>query len=154
MKSKAGRKNKYETHVKPYLSKIKEWASEATERDIAKNLGVAVSSFMDYKNKYPELQQALIEGQRNLIMDLKSALILSAKGLNVVEEKTITESANGDKPSIQLKTKQLPINVGAAVFLLKNLDKENWSDNPHNKELKEKELELKKMLAEYQMNDW
>lgn len=154
MKNKAGRKNKYETHVKPYLANIREWASNATEKDIAKNLGVALSSFMAYKNKYPELQQAIVSGQQDLVMDLKSALIKRAKGYDY-EEKTVTKSGVDDKePTIQIKQKLMPADVGAAIFLLKNLDRENWADNWHNKELKEKELALKKILAEHQINDW
>lgn len=153
MKNKKGRKNKYETHVKPYLKNIKEWASNATEKDIAKNLGVALSSFMDYKNKYPELQQAIKDGQCNLIMDLQSSLIRNAKGYDY-EEKTITKTLE-DGSIMKITQKHFPGNTGASIFLLKNLDRENWADNWHNKELKEKELELRKMLAEHQINnDW
>ena len=109
---------------------------------------------MAYKNKYPELQQAIVSGQQDLIMDLKSALIKRAKGYEY-EEKTVTKSGVDDKePTIQIKQKLMPADVGAAIFLLKNLDRENWADNWHNKELKEKELELKRVLAEHQINDW
>ena len=154
MKNKAGRKNKYDTHVKPHLAQIKEWASNATEKEIEKHLGISLSSFMDYKNRYPELQQAINSGQQSLIMDLKSSLVQRAKGYDY-EEKTITKSSDSDKePTIQIKHRHCPADVGAAIFLLKNLDKDNWADNWHNKELKEKELELKKMLAEHQINDW
>lgn len=153
MKNKAGRKSKYDTHVKPYLSQIKEWAANATEKDIAKNLGIALSSFMDYKNRYPELQEALTYGQQNLIMDLKSALILSAKGYKY-EEKTITKTLE-DGTVMKISEKYSPVNTGAAAFLLKNLDKNNWSDNWQTIEFKKEELELKKKLAEHQINnDW
>ena len=90
----------------------------------------------------------------NLIMDLKSSLVKRAKGYDY-EEKTVTKSGENDKePTIQIKLRHCPADVGAAIFLLKNIDRENWADNWHNKELKEKELELKKMLAEHQINDW
>ena len=152
MKNKAGRKNKYDTHVKPHLAQIKEWASNATEKEIAKNLGIALSSFMDYKNKYPELQQAIKSGQQDLIMDLKSALVQSAKGCTL-EEKTITKTLE-DGSVMKITQKPVPINTGAAIFLLKNLDKDNWADNWHSVKQKEEELALKKMLAENQVNDW
>ena len=149
---KAGRKNKYETHVKPYLNQIREWAANATEKDIAKNLGIALSTLNDYKNKHSELQQAIMAGQRDLVMDLKSALIQSTKPQEY-EESTITKTLE-DGSVMQVKKKYLPMNTGAAIFLLKNLDKENWADNWHNIDIKKEELELKKKLAEHQINDW
>ena len=38
--------------------------------------------------------------------------------------------------------------VAAINLCLKNYDKENWSENPQNLELKKQELELKKTIAE------
>ena len=38
---KAGRKNKYETHVKPNFEKIKKWYLTKTETQIANKLGYA-----------------------------------------------------------------------------------------------------------------
>ena len=65
MKSKAGRKSKYETHIKPNLDKIKKLASSHLEKDIAKQLGVSVSTFMEMKRKHPELQEALKKVNKN-----------------------------------------------------------------------------------------
>ena len=54
-----GRKNKYETHIKPYLKKIPKWYETMTEGQIAKRLGVSVASWENYKNQYPELVECL-----------------------------------------------------------------------------------------------
>ena len=157
MKNKAGRKNKYDTHIKPYLSQIKEMAANATEKDIAKSLGVSLSTFMDCKNKHPELQEALRAGQQNLIMNLRSALIRKALGYEY-EEKTI--SSNGfDKDgneltSITIHKRIAHPDVGACHLLLKNYDKENWSEDWHQRSIKDQEIKLRQLLVEHQINDW
>ena len=46
-------RGKYDTHVGPRLEEIKAWAGDGmTEEEIAKNFGVAYSTFREYKNKY------------------------------------------------------------------------------------------------------
>ena len=50
-----GRKGRYETHVKPYLQQIQDWYAEYDERQIAtEKLGIAVSTFENYKKKLVE----------------------------------------------------------------------------------------------------
>lgn len=61
-----GRKSKYHTHVEPKLLLIEAWARDGlTIEQIAEKLGVANSTFFDYKNKYPELSEVLKKGSRN-----------------------------------------------------------------------------------------
>ena len=53
-------RGKYETHVKPKLDLIAQWARDgAIERDIAKKLGVSESTFSGYKKEHEELMQTL-----------------------------------------------------------------------------------------------
>ena len=57
---KRGRKSKYDTHVKPYLDRIPKWRRNGmTEAQIAKKLGIAMSSFSLYKLKHPEFSEVL-----------------------------------------------------------------------------------------------
>ena len=53
-KKKAGRKGKYETHIKPFLPAILEMRRTMTERQIAEKLGIAYSTFSKYKDQFPE----------------------------------------------------------------------------------------------------
>lgn len=69
-----GRKDRYETNVKPKLKEIKEWIQIMYEKDIAKRLGVSLSSFENYKKKYPDLKAAIEDGKETLIQDLKMSL--------------------------------------------------------------------------------
>ena len=72
-------KCKYPTHVKPYLKKIEEMALTMTEEQMAKTLGVSVSSWCEYKNKFPELAEAIKKGRTILVAELKSTLIRTGK---------------------------------------------------------------------------
>lgn len=156
MAKKAGRKNKYDVYIKPNLDRIKKLAGTCTEKDIAKQLGVSLSSFMDYKNKHSELANALKEGRQSLIVDLKSALVKKALGF-FEEETIITEgiNKNGDPVSTTQKhNKYYAPDTAAAHLLLKNYDKDNWADDWHKRKIRDKEIELKVQAMELQKDGW
>lgn len=149
-----GRKNKYETHVKPYLQQISEWYEELDERQIAsEKLGIAVSTFENYKKKYPELREALKKGKQNLIGELKTTLKKKAKGFYYEETKTSIREENGKSVKVIEKYKKYAQpDTGAIHLLLKNLD-ESWrNDDKETMELKKKQLELAERKIE--QNEW
>lgn len=46
------RPSKYESHVAPRLKEVEDWLRNgATEADIARNLGIAVSTLCEYKKE-------------------------------------------------------------------------------------------------------
>ena len=147
-KLKNGTPNKYFSNVEPYLEEISRMALNMTEEQIAKELGVAPSSFRSYKHKYPALVDALKKGRRQLVMELKSTLIQKAKGYNYTEKKEIFE--NGEKVREEIYTKAALPDTGSIHLLLKNLDPEHWAENPQALELKKQELELQKEKMEFQ----
>lgn len=149
-KAAGGRKNKYETHVKPYLSDIQKWCQTMTEKQIAKKLGVAYSSWCLYKNDHVELSETIKRGRQSLVVDLKSTLIERAKGFQYTEKKVIKEGGEVIREEIYTKS-SLP-DVAALNLLLKNYDKENWSNDPQVLELRKKELELRERQIE--SNEW
>lgn len=141
-----GRRCKYEEYVEPYLEEIKDWARIMTEEQIAKKLGVAYRTFNDYKMRFPPLVQALKKGRQDLVIDLKSTLIERAKGYEYKEKKTIEDSKGYTRTEVM--TKHMPADVASINLLLKNYDKDNWSNDPRLDELKREELELKKKKME------
>lgn len=142
----AGRRSKYFSHVEPHLDEIAKWAENMTEAQIAKKLGVGYRNFCDYKRKYPQLAQAIKKGRQDLVLDLKSVLIKKAKGFSYEEKKIITDSDGYTRKEVTQKYAQP--DVAAINLLLKNYDKENWSNDPQALELKKRELELKEKKAE------
>jgi hypothetical protein len=127
-----GRKSKYNDHVLPRLQEVKQWRLDGkTELDIAKMLGVAYSSMQEYKIKYPEFSTVLKEANKIIVDDLKISMFQLAKG--GIKTKTVKKTfINRDGKLILDKVEEtenvsLP-NVAASVFVMKNLDPENWSD--------------------------
>lgn len=148
-----GRKNKYETHVKPYLNQIQEWYEDLDERQIAEQLGIAVSTWEKYKKQYPELREALKKGKQHLVGELKTSLKKKAKGFYYEETKTCIREVGGKQAKVIEKYKKYAQpDTGALHLLLKNLD-ENWhNDDQITIDLKKKQLELTERKVE--QNEW
>ena len=143
---KRGRPNKYNTHVEPYLDKIKEMALTMTEKQIAQSLGVAYSSFMEYKKQYSELSESLKKGRQDLVIELKSALIKKALGFEYSEKKTVKEGGVVVREEVTVKHTQP--DVAALNLLLKNYDAEHWANDPQMLKIRKKELELRERQIE------
>ena len=142
-----GRKPKYDSYIKPHLEKIKDWAAAgATEREICDALGVSVSEFNDYKNKYSELSDALRAGRQNVVLNIKAALYKRALGFNYEEKIGRNSEKNG--VSTEIYQRYAPPDTTAAAMLLRNYDK-SWRDkDKQTADFKAQELEIKKALAE------
>ena len=148
--AKMGRKNKYYTHIKPHLSEIENMLQTMTEEQVAKKLGVAYSSWNKYKTEFKELTEVIKKGNSTLVSELKSVLKKRAKGFQYEERKVIKENGQIVREEIYVKS-ALP-DVASINLLLKNYDKDNWSNDPQVIELRKKELELKEKQAE--ANNW
>lgn len=144
---KRGRKNKYEDYVKPFLPKIKEWsAAGATEKEICTALGIAVSTFNEYKKTYSELSEALRAGRQNVVMEIKAALFKKATGFSYEESKGIRR--NGETVGVEVYKRYCVPDPVAAAMMLRNLDPE-WRDKDTlTSDLKQQEMELRKAIAE------
>lgn len=139
--------DKYYSHVEPYLAEIQIMALNMTEKQIAQELGVAPSSFRSYKHKHPALVDALKSGRRQLVMELKSTLIQKARGYTYTEEKEVYDE-NGDLIKKEVYHKTALPDTGAAHLLLKNLDPDNWTENPQAMAIKRRELQLQEKKFE------
>lgn len=147
-----GRKNKYETHVKPFLNEIPKWYEDLTEGQIAKKLGVSTSAFETYKRDNPELLESLQKGKEFLISELKDNLKMKAKGFHYTETKrTYIEDQDGNRigeVKVEETEKYAVPDTGAIHLLLKNLD-ETWrNDDKATLDLKREKLEFEKKKAE------
>lgn len=140
-----GRPNKYKTHIEPYLDKIPKMMCYMTQEQAAKELGITYPSWCTYKKKHPEFAQAIVDGKRDLVIELKDCLIKKAKGYTAIETKEVENSKGGwEKITTE---KHYPPDIGAINLLLKNLDKDNWANDPQNLEVRKQELELRREIA-------
>ena len=100
--AKVGRKSKYDDFIdRKGLVLVEGWARDGlTDLQIAKNIGVAMSTFCDWKNKHPEFSEALKRSKEVADFEVESALFKKAK--------------MGD--------------VTAQIFWLKNRKPKQWRD--------------------------
>lgn len=146
--AKRGRKSVYDTVIKPRFDDILKWLRNgATEKQVYENLGIGKDAFYKYKNEKSEFNELLKKGQESLVEQLRGALIKKALGFEYTETKRFTKIENGKQvQTIEETKKQSLPDVAAANLLLKNYDKDNWSNDPRSDDLKREELEMKKKL--------
>lgn len=151
-----GRKSKYDETVKPHLKRIEEWRKTgATQEQICDALGIVKSTFNKYLNEHAELMNAYKKGTTEFIFELKGRLayLTEKHTLETIKVYKKKDPETGAVTEYQEKTvKEVDPDIAAINLLLKNLDRENWSNDPANLELRKQELELKKMIAE--TKDW
>jgi len=142
-------KNKW-PQIQSRLLLVEKWARDGlTEEQICKNLGISRTTFYEYKNKYPDILNALKKGKEVHITEVENALIKRALGFTYEETETYIKDIAGSKTQMIKKvTKYCPPDVGACAIILKNKDKDHYSDNPGMLELKRKMLELQKKAQE------
>lgn len=145
-----GRKNKYQSYVKPHFKDIEKWLNNgASERQVAAALGISYASFNNYKRDFPELRELCEKPRVGVILELRSALVKRALGFSYEEKKQyITEDdIGGKKKHTEITTKQaLPDTT--AIFGALNLYDPEYVKDKKAHELKEQELELRRQMAE------
>lgn len=144
------RPDKFVTNVEPYLDDIRKMCLTMTEAQIAETLGVSISAWKRYKNRSERLRSALKKGRRDLVDELRSALIKRAKGFEYTE-KRVTEEY-GQVTKTETITKYYPPDVAALNLALKNYDRDNWANDPQMIEIRKRELDLQEKKIE--MGEW
>lgn len=151
-----GRKSKYDTEIKPHLDEIREAVKNgATVTEIAAALGIAESTLYKYKNEKAELSAAFTRGRANIVIQIRGALLKKALGYEYQEKKQyIKKDEDGESVTYtEITTKHQAPSETAGAMLLRNYD-ENWLDKDSiTTQLKQQELELKKMNAEANIFD-
>lgn len=147
---KRGRPNKYFTHIQPRLAEIQKLCTIKTEKQIAEEMGVAYSSWKEYKKLYPDLLDAVKKGRYSLVNELRGTLIKRAKGFQYEEKKVIKENGVIVREETTVKT-AMP-DVAALNLCLKNYDKDNWANDPQMLKVREQELKLRERQIE--QNEW
>lgn len=97
---------KYQEWLEPDgLTLLEGWARDGlTDEQIAKNIGIAVSTLYDWKSRFPEFSKALKKGKEVVDFEVENALLKSA----------------------------LEGNTTAQIFWLKNRKRDKWKDRPES----------------------
>ena len=151
--------SKYDTHVKPRLNEIKQWVEDGeTDTEIIKALEVSRPAFYKYIKQHEELDQIIKEGRTAKVNELKAVLFKKALGgQRVSKEEYELDKSTGEMVLVKQIIANDPANLTAIMILLKHWDKNEdgtckWSNEPAAIEIKQKELELKREIAEE--NNW
>lgn len=123
-------KSKYETDVLPRLIEIEAWKRDGlTNEQIMKNLGIGRDSFYRYKDKYSEFSDALKKGKEVADIEVENALFKRAIGYKYKEVIKEVKEIDGKKTTyVKEVIKEIPGDVGAQIFWLKNRKSSKWKD--------------------------
>nr|WP_258319313.1 hypothetical protein [Listeria monocytogenes] len=148
----AGRKSKYESHVRPYLADIIKWVKMGEPQYIiCKKLGINKATFCEYKNKYPELNEAIKKGSQFLDYEVIESLAKRAIGYDYEETKSIIEKlADGrEKRKIEKTVKHIPPDTGAIALYMKNRRLlQSLDEEVKSKQIKLIQVQTEKVKAE------
>jgi len=123
-------KSKWE-QVKNKLILIEGWAREGlTDEQISNNLGIALSTFYDYKDKHSEFSESLKKGKEIVDYEVENALLKNALNGNVTAQ---IYWLNNRKPK-QWKNKRENIEnnneeISKVEQLLRKIKEEAENDN-------------------------
>ena len=123
-------KSKYETDVKPRLVEIEAWKRDGlTDEQIFKNLGISRDTFYKYKEKYSDLSEAIKKGKEVADIEVENALFKRAIGYKYKEVIKEVKDIDGKKTTyVKEVIKEIPGDVGAQIFWLKNRKSSKWKD--------------------------
>lgn len=126
----------YKRDIKPHLKQIIELRGKgAGVVQIAEALGIHFTTLYKYEKLVPELQEALNEGQKTLVINLENALWSKALGgLPIKKTTTTTYKTSGEEIVRVEEELSLPDNT-AMIFALKSLEP--------NKYVEKQEIEIK-----------
>ena len=104
-----------------------------TDKDIAEQkIGVTDRTFCEWKSRFSSISSALKKGRAPVAEKIEKSLYdlcQVQKYVDTIEE--VTETPDGKKTKhIRKITREVPPNVTAIIFALRNLKRYRWSNNP------------------------
>lgn len=127
-------KGKYEQWLEPEgLLKIEAWARDGlTDEQISQNIGINPATLYAWKNNYPKISESLKRGKKVVDIQVENALLKRALGYKYTET-TKQLVANSKTGKTELKVtkeieKEMPPDVTAIIYWLKNRKPEIWKD--------------------------
>jgi len=129
-----------------------------TDIQIAKNIGIAVSTLNNWKNKYVELMESLKRGKEVIDRQVENALLKRALGYEYEEVKMVVErDENGNEKKKQEKViRKVVPDTTAQIFWLKNRKPEQWRDKrdiEHKGSLEVKNDDIRRIEQQLEKDD-
>lgn len=110
---------------------LESWARDGyTMMDISNKIGVDNDTFLRWKDRYPEIRQAVNKGKELVDYQVENALLKSALGYKTKEVKITTTMRYGKVVETieEVTDKEVAPNVSAIQMWLYNRQKEKWKN--------------------------
>lgn len=112
------------------LNMIRHWKRNGlTDEEIAKKIGIAPPTFKDWKDRFPDISEAVKKGFDDLLVSAEDALLNKFEIQTLTEEKEEVwqDASGGIKKHKTVTKKQVMPDTAAIIFFLKA--KGGWRDN-------------------------
>lgn len=131
-KKPTGRPSKYSSIYVPKLANLMA-RNGMIDKDMAKFLGVAESTFHKWKNDHPEFAEALTKGKEEPDDKVEAALFRNAIGFaedEITQDRKPDPNNPGQEIVIRthLNRRYIAPSVAAQIFWLKNRRPDRWKD--------------------------
>lgn len=123
------------------MAKYHEWITEngllaieafafdgLTDEQIAAKMGIGTTTLYEWRNRFPEIAEALKKGKAPVDRKVENALLKRALGYDY--EETTTELYTDGKKHVKKITRHVPADVTAIIYWLKNRKPAYWRDRP------------------------
>lgn len=144
------RKSRYESVIPPNMELIKKWLSQGVpEKDIAKNLGIGLTTWKRWKNETDEFRTVVVSERVPLVRELENTMFRLANGYTVTLTKVmkVRDPGGGEHLEEYEEEVHVPANFNALRFLLINWSNE-YSNDPGLLKQRIAEFEHRKALDE------
>lgn len=114
------------------LTLITGWARDGyTLRDMAEAIGISQCMFTQWRKKYPEIEQAIVDGTEIVDYKVENALLKAALGYKTKEVRVCTTLINGKVTQTENETitKEVAPSVSAIQVWLYNRLPDKWRKN-------------------------
>lgn len=111
------------------LLKLSAWARDGlTDDQIANNMGISRSTLYEWKRKYSDISDALKIGKEVADIAVENALYKRAVGYTA--EDTRTKIVAGEEIERIITQREIPPDITAIIYWLKNRKPDQWRDKP------------------------
>ena len=126
------KKGKYEEWQTPEnLIRLEGWRRDGLDfAQIAKNMGIALSTLSRWRELYKDISEALKKGSEVSTYEIENALYKSAKGHFVEEVEIIEHEDDAGRKTVtkHKRRRYIPPSIAAQIFILKNRRSDWWRE--------------------------
>ena len=117
------------------LELLKCWARDFSLTEVAQKIGVSIQTLKAWRDRYPDIEEAIREGKEIIDYRVENALLKRALGYTTTDVKTIISppDKNGNRAIRVEKTeKEIPPDTVAIMAWLNNRKPDQWKRNRDN----------------------